>query len=476
MLTRVIVGGSVDGLRLGNALIDKPGRLTLLVEDEQEAVDLREEGLPVVRGDPRSHTAWKELDDTPDVALVPVDALDDPVDICTACRDTYPDVFLLAIGTDVSEGLDTVTDHVIDLTRLEADELLTRLTDRGFIQTLRLLRTLAILDDTVAVVTHDNPDPDAIAAAVGVVALAAAVGTEAAVYFGGEITHQENRAFVNALEIELQQLDDETDLEQFGGIALVDHAHPGVNDRLPTTTDVDIIIDHHPTHEMADATFVDQRQEVGSTSTLIIDHLIRAGIEIDSRLATALWYGLKVDTNNFRRGISPLDFSIAAGICDRVDDGILKRIQSPKVTAETFETFAEAISNRVVRGHVLVTDVGELRDRDALAQAADDLLTMEGIKTVCVFGRMDETIYVSSRTSDDEIDLGDAVRFAFGSIGNAGGHDDMAGAQISVGSMALDNGEDMHSAGEAVTESFFEAIEAARPPIQYGHGEDTQDD
>lgn len=477
MFTRVIVGGCVDGQRLGHTFLDEPGTLTLVVEEAEKAVDLREEGLPVERGDPHSPSTWEELEDAPDIVILACGAVEDPVGVVDACRTAYPDAYLIAIGENIPRETAEVVDRAVDLEVLSASELTEALTDPVFAKTLQLLRTLDRLDDIVAVVTHDNPDPDAIASAVGVVAIAQAVGTKAKVYHGGEVSHQENRAFVNALDIELHQLGPETDIDAFGGIVLVDHAHPGVNDRLPPETEVDVIIDHHPTHEIADASIVDQRYEVGSTSTLVADHLLRAGIEIDSRLATALWYGLKIDSNNFRRGISPIDFTIAARLREHVDDSVLRRIESPRMTADTLETIATAITNREVGNGVLVTDVGELRDRDALAQAADDLLMMEDIQTVCVFGRGDDTFYVSARTSDDSLDLGDAIRFAFGSIGNAGGHEDMAGAQLPISAVLEGMEEDeVETPGESITKWFFDAIKAARRPLTSGYLDEVHND
>jgi len=44
----------------------------------------------------------------------------------------------------------------------------------------------------VTVLTHPNPDPDAMAAAMGVATLAESVGTDATIRYSGQIRHQEN--------------------------------------------------------------------------------------------------------------------------------------------------------------------------------------------------------------------------------------------------------------------------------------------
>jgi hypothetical protein len=86
--------------------------------------------------------------------------------------------------------------------------------------------------------------------------------------------------------------------------------------------------------------------------------------------------------------------------------------------------------------------VGYIRNRDALAQAADRLLDMEGIRITLVYGIRDDTVYVSGRARGTEVDLGETLRSAFGSIGSAGGHADMAGGQLSLGIITERLGEE----------------------------------
>ncbi|WP_370518673.1 bifunctional oligoribonuclease/PAP phosphatase NrnA [Natronomonas sp. CBA1123] len=116
--------------------------------------------------------------------------------------------------------------------------------------------------------------------------------------------------------------------------------------------------------------------------------------------------------------------------------------------------------NRRRQKDVLTTCVGELADRDALPQAADKLLEMNGVSTTLVFGYTDEMVFVSARSRDDDIDLGEVLRNAFGQIGSAGGHAEMAGAQIPVGMLLeetdeADRGEVIE---ETISERFFETL------------------
>jgi nanoRNase/pAp phosphatase (c-di-AMP/oligoRNAs hydrolase) len=68
------------------------------------------------------------------------------------------------------------------------------------------------------------------------------------------------------------------------------------------------------------------------------------------------------------------------------------------------------------------------------------------------------------------VDIGETLRDAFGQIGSAGGHADMAGAQIPLGIWAdVDEALD-ETLASAVTENingrFFETLAAMRRPVE----------
>ena len=90
---------------------------------------------------------------------------------------------------------------------------------------------------------------------------------------------------------------------------------------------------------------------------------------------------------------------------------------------------------------------------------------MEGVQITLAYGFMDDTIYVSGRARGSELDLGETLRDAFGAIGDAGGHADMAGAQIPLGILGETGSEQAGSLAEivreVVEERFFDALSDA---------------
>jgi nanoRNase/pAp phosphatase (c-di-AMP/oligoRNAs hydrolase) len=78
----------------------------------------------------------------------------------------------------------------------------------------------------------------------------------------------------------------------------------------------------------------------------------------------------------------------------------------------------------------LFSDVGYVRNRDALPQAADLLINLEGVNTALVYGITETAIIISARNRDLRLHIGNVFSEAFGEIGDAGGHANMAAATI----------------------------------------------
>ncbi|WP_135805233.1 DHH family phosphoesterase [Halorussus marinus] len=468
MVSRLVLGCGTVGQTLVDALAGMSGELLVVDDSENRVETLRDDKVSANCEDPTDSAAVLEAVDAPEMVVI---ADEDPVanrEAASLAANYFPDAYLVVyVGRDAAErdraAMAAVADRLVDPTDALAARVLSVSLGESADRTANLQRTLRGIDGTLGVFMHDNPDPDAIASAVALGRIAAALGVDAELCYFGEISHQENRAFVNLLEIDLRHLDPEDfDRSEFGGIALVDHSRPGVNDQLPADTPVDIVVDHHPPKEPVEATFVDLRRNVGATSTLLAEHVQRLGIELTEDVATGLLYGIRVDTKDFAREVSIADFEAASFLLPHADTGVLDRVESPSVSADTFETIARAIRNRRIEGTVLASCVGSLSDRDALAQAADRLLDMEQVTTTLVYGFMDGTVFVSARSRGTDIDLGETVRAAFGQIGSAGGHADMAGAQIPLGLLGEVEDEEESSltevVSEVITDRFFETV------------------
>jgi nanoRNase/pAp phosphatase (c-di-AMP/oligoRNAs hydrolase) len=440
MTVRLVLGCGTGGRSLLEAMRRLPGELHAVVPDKGRADALRDDTVDARQGDPTDPSEYPEA---VDVVYIASDDPETNLRAAEQVRERFPDAYVAVragfdddapdVVAERTAALERLADRVIDGHGAVVEAFLEASVGETTGRVARLLRTLRSIDGRLAVVAHDNPDPDAIASALALVRLAEFAGVEADACYYGDISHQENRALVNLLDVSLKNLSAPDDVDEYAGVALVDHSRPGVNDGLDPSLEVDIVVDHHPPRGFITASFLDLQSDVGSTSTLFTQYLRQLNIEPNRTLATALLYGIRVDTRDFSREVSVPDYEAAAFLLRYADVSTLDRVETPSMSGEVLDTLARAIRNRHRRDDILVTSVGTLRDRDALAQAADRLLDMQGVCVTVVYGVRDETIYVSGRARGTDIDIGETLREAYSRIGDAGGHADMAGAQIPVG-------------------------------------------
>lgn len=290
----------------------------------------------------------------------------------------------------------------------------------------------------LTIVCHNNPDPDCLASALALGRIAAHAGIdERSILYSGDISHQQNRAFINLLELNLTPFDTSAvvDRPDESLLAFVDHSTPGANNEVPEGTPVDIVIDHHPA-EAIEARFVDHRESIGATATILTQYIHDLGLEFDVTLATALLFAIRRETLGFLRGTTKDEYGAAEILHEAADLELLRKLSNPSVSGATVDTIADAVSNRTVRGNVLITHVGRTSERDALPQAADYLATLEGVDTAIVFGIIEDSVHISARSTDPRLHIGDGLQAAFSDVGSAGGHREMAGGQIPLGLFA----------------------------------------
>ena len=298
----------------------------------------------------------------------------------------------------------------------------------------RLFALLSGWDGTLGIITHKNPDPDAISSAVALAEIARRANPKSLttrIFYEGNIGHQENRTFVNLLDIKMERLTPEA-LQGCTYLALVDCSGPGANNDVPPQTPINIIIDHHKEgkHLATQSSFVDIRPGIGATASILTQYMQELDVKIDKQVATALLYGIRTDTKEFKRNVTPQDLSYAGYLLPLTDADLLDKIMSPSMSQETLDVIGTAINRRKIQSGYLFANVGYVMNRDALPQAAELLITLEGVNTALVYGITDNAIVISARNRDVRLHVGNALSEAFGDIGDAGGHPNMAAATI----------------------------------------------
>lgn len=326
------------------------------------------------------------------------------------------------------------------------------------------LRTLLLQRESpkkMAIVLQTNPDPDSIASGVALKLYAKGFGFDADLIYDGIVGHPQNKALLNLLGLQMY----EASSVKFGDyrtFALVDVATSAYCS-LPADLAPTIIIDHHtvPSGEVK-ALFYDITQ-VGAASTLLTNYLRYGAIEVDRATATALAVGILTDTLYFTRGVTPLDLEAFEYLTTLADKDILRTLFSPIFTADALDIMVKSVKAAKINGNYLTSYIGDVKDRDLIALAADFLLNREGVSTSLIYGVVGDNVYVSARTKDVTIHIGQTLKKAYSQMGSAGGHPSMAGATIPLSFFKVPREKLKKEVERSVRDRFLEAVGVLKP-------------
>lgn len=282
------------------------------------------------------------------------------------------------------------------------------------------------------VLTHDNPDPDSLASAV---ALAYLLETRAGVLtriaYGGIVGRAENRSMIKVLHLPVIPVS-RVVFDDYDLLALVDTQPSVGNHSLPAGLPADIVIDHHPPREASlHAPYADVGRGYGATCTLLVEYLRAAGLELPEQVATALFYGIKADTRDLGRQTYKIDVDSYLYLFPKVDKQALAQIEHPALPARYFQLYNHAIERARIHDVAVEVDLGDIYSPDMVAEVAERLLSLEGMKWSLAYGSYCDQLFLSIRTNDRRMNAGRLIREICDDLGgSAGGHGSMAGARI----------------------------------------------
>lgn len=284
----------------------------------------------------------------------------------------------------------------------------------------------------ILIAAHDYPDPDCLSSALGIQHLLTWWGMpRPTIAYGGFVGRLENRALVHHCDIRATTFSS-LNLERFDRTVLVD-AFPGHgNVSLPMGHRISAVIDHHPTGARGDdrGYFCDVRPRIAATATIVTRYLQAAQCPMTPRLATALFYGIKTDTNSLRLRVSPDDIEAYHFTFDRMLPPLLAIIEDPPRPAGYFAMLHDALENAVRFGRVGYAHLRRIEAPDQVAEMADFTMRHEDIDWMICSGIIDESLYFSVRAKQAYRAGPAAERIAFRLGGSGGGHTKRAAGRI----------------------------------------------
>lgn len=291
----------------------------------------------------------------------------------------------------------------------------------------RVIEIRELLDarEKIAILLQPDPDPDGIACGVALRALLGRKSTTTPLVSFGAVKRPENRAMVAALGIEVRTVTP-AELEEFEGLALVD-VQPTVfgENAQPPVLSVDVVIDHHPERTGYEARIRDIRPSYGATSTILTEYVRAAGAELRPKLATALLYGIKSDTQLLGRETSGRDIQSFAFLHSLHSPALLRRIERPALPVDGLRALGRSLARTAVEDGIHMLVLGRVRE-DVIPQVADLGLQAEGAEWSVAAGIVGGDLVFSVRNVGYVRAAGEVVRAVVEGLGVGGGHRTMA--------------------------------------------------
>jgi len=303
--------------------------------------------------------------------------------------------------------------------------------------------------ECVALLLPDAPTVDSVAAAVGLGAVASHWGTATRVVALGDGPTEDIRAFCNLFDVTVA----ESPPAAVDGALVVGGAGP-----VPSPPGMAVIGAVRHRSAPHDGPLVVTGDD-GATSTTVTRLLEAEDVVPDERTASALFFGVRAGTQEFRR-VHGNDFDVASFLHNYADQGRLDALRAPGMGDETFDVLGTAIANRERRATFAVANAGTVPTVSALEDATDTLLRLDGVTSAATFGVHDEAVVVSCRSDDVRESASDLLRSAFSS-GTIAGSADAASARVDLGLFSRVSEENSKTLDELVDASARKALFSA---------------
>jgi len=289
-------------------------------------------------------------------------------------------------------------------------------------------------NDRFVVVTHENPDGDALGSLRATALALARIGKDVVMYLAGSAPTPAEYRFLDLSEL-TRELPRDTEERVLIAVDCASERRIGPDDdavrRAKLVLDVD---HHHDNSRFGDLNLIDA--DASSTAEIVRDVLHELGVELTPEIAEGLYVALVTDTGRFQySNTTPKALRLAAELVEAGADvhGIFRHVYESvqfaklKLLARALERAQLFEGGRLVVSYLVKTDFAEVGAEEPYSEGIiDHLRAVEGSEMVALIReppREDAPERrISLRSSHDEIDVSAIARLRDG-----GGHPQAAG-------------------------------------------------
>jgi bifunctional oligoribonuclease and PAP phosphatase NrnA len=288
--------------------------------------------------------------------------------------------------------------------------------------------------DRFLLVTHENPDGDALGSLLATKLALDAMGKDSEMYLYGDAPLPREYGFMG-LDGLLRQLPDDAGERVLVALDCANESRmgpvPELREQAPLTLDID---HHHDNSCFGDVNLV--VGDASSTGEVLRDVFAELDVALTPEIAEALYIAVVTDTGRFQyTNTTPKALRLAAELVEagadvhRVFQGVYESVEFAKLKllARALDRAQVYEGGRLVVSHLLRSDFTELNAAEAYSEGIIDYLrAVEGAEMAALIRepprREGPKRRVSLRASNDELDVSALARKSDG-----GGHRQAAG-------------------------------------------------
>jgi bifunctional oligoribonuclease and PAP phosphatase NrnA len=288
--------------------------------------------------------------------------------------------------------------------------------------------------DRFLLVTHENPDGDALGSILGAKLAFDRLGKDSVMYLGGQTAPPTEYGFLALEELRRELPDDAADRVLLA-LDCANAKRMGAAEELLGRVPLSIDVDHHHDNSRF-ATINHVVADASSTGEIVRDLMRELEIALTPEIAEALYVALVTDTGRFQyTNTTPKALRLAAELVEagvdvqRVFQGIYESVEFAKLKllARALDRAQVYDGGRLVISYLLRSDFNELGVGEEYAEGIIDYLrSVEGAEMAATIREPpeppDAPRRISLRASSDEVDVSAIARQRGG-----GGHPQAAG-------------------------------------------------
>ena len=280
----------------------------------------------------------------------------------------------------------------------------------------------------IVIQLHNDPDADAAGSGYALYRYFKSLGKNVRLIYGGRkpVSKSNMKLLISELNIPLEFV---SEIEPPELLITVDCQYGEGNVQRFEAQNI-AMIDHHNTGRQSDE-MSEIRSHLVSCATVCYAMLCDAGFDanVDVSTATALYYGLYMDSNQLSEIRHPLDRDMIDFL--QYDKTLVNRLKYANFSISELETAGIAISNNnyIERYRTAVVS-SEPCDPNILGVIGDFVIQVDNIDVCVIFNRYGDGYKLSVRSCSLESSANELAEFLTAGIGSGGGHFTKAGGFI----------------------------------------------